>query len=252
MTIILTGCSSGIGAETAKQLKAQGARVIGFDLKAPAAHVDEYIPIDLNDYSAIEKAVTQLNERGDALCNIAGVPPTLPPAVQIKVNFFGLRHFTNLMIPKLNDNAQIINLASLVGMKWMQNLETINRLFALTNLGDIDGFLKGHNVFGDETYAFSKEAVIAWTMQAAHQWKERGITIKSISPGPVKTPILKDFEATIVKKQVSLPEEFKANPEDIARMVCFLCGDGGRWINGTNIPMDGGLWAFRMAPNLFK
>lgn len=252
MKVILTGCSSGIGAETAKQLKAQGATVIGLDLKEPKANVDEYIPIDLNNFSAIEKAVNQLKAKGDVLCNIAGVPPTLPPTVQITVNFLGLRHFTELMVSKLNDNAQIINLASMAGMKWMQRLDKINQLFALRNPDDAEQFLNDHQIFEADTYLFSKEAVIAWTIKVAHQWKDRGITVKSVSPGPIKTPILKDFEATIAKKQVSLPEAFKGEPRDIAAMVCFLCGEGGRWINGTNIVMDGGLMALRMGANLFK
>ncbi len=251
MNVILTGCSSGIGAETAKQLKAQGATVIGLDINEPKANVDEYIRIDLGDFSAIEKAVSQLSVKGDALCNIAGVPPTLPPAMQIKINFLGLRHFTELMIPKLNDNAQIINLASLAGMGWMQRLKEINGLFALRNPDETAQFLKDQQIPEDATYHFSKEAVIAWTIKVAHEWKDRGITVKSVSPGPIKTPILKDFEATIVKKQVSLPEEFKGETVGIARMVSFLCGDGGRWINGTNIVMDGGLKAFRMGPKLF-
>ena len=96
-TVALTGCSSGIGAETARQLKEQGARVIGFDLKEPSGNVDQYIPIDLANESSIQEAVAKCEEKIDALCNIAGVPPTLPAMVQIKVNFFGLRTFTNLM-----------------------------------------------------------------------------------------------------------------------------------------------------------
>ncbi|SIS43347.1 NAD(P)-dependent dehydrogenase, short-chain alcohol dehydrogenase family [Zobellia uliginosa] len=251
-TIIITGCSSGIGAETARQLKAQGMTVVGFDLKKPEANVDVYIPMDLSDYSSIDKAVEALKIKGDALYNVAGVPPTLPTDIQIKVNFFGLRHFTNLMIPKLNSNASIINLASLAGANWLNNIDHINSLFAIENPDEAEQFLIENNLNDVATYAFSKEAVIAWSLKVSDKWKEKGITVKSVSPGPIKTPILKDFEATIVKKQVSLPEEYKGETRDIAAMLCFLCSDGGRWVNGTDILMDGGLKASRLKSSLFN
>ena len=248
--IIVTGCSSGIGAETCRQLKSQGATVIGFDLKAPTENVDTYIPIDLANDAAIQKAVASFSGGADALCNIAGVPPTLPPMIQLKVNFFGLRTFTNLIAPKLNDGASIVNLASMAGMKYMQNIPHLKTLFAMENQDTTEGFLKENNLFGEVTYNFSKEAVILWTMKMVNAWKDRGITIKCVSPGPIKTPILKDFMETIAKKQVILPEEYKGETPDIAGIVVFLCGEGGRWINGQNIVADGGLLATRMGKGM--
>lgn len=245
-TIIVTGCSSGIGAETCKQLKAQGATVIGFDLNEPKENVDTYIPIDLTKDDAIEKAAAQFEGRADALCNIAGVPPTLPAMVQIKVNFFGLRTFTKLMIPKLNKGASIINFASIAGMKYMQRVPLIKQLMAFEKAEDAETLMKENDVYGENTYNFSKEVVILWTMKMVPICKAHGITIKSISPGPVKTPILQDFMDTIAKKQALPPAGFEAEPKDIAAFVIFLCGEGGRWMNGQNVLIDGGLLATRM------
>jgi NAD(P)-dependent dehydrogenase (short-subunit alcohol dehydrogenase family) len=46
-----------------------------------------------------------------------------------------------------------------------------------------------------ETYPLSKELLLLWTMQAAHQplFKDRGLRVNAVSPGPVTTPILKEF-----------------------------------------------------------
>ena len=245
-TIIITGAASGIGAETAKQLKSAGHTIIAFDRNEPKEFVDEYIPIDLSEKSNIKEAVSKFKGKAHAICNIAGVPPTVSPDLQIKVNFFGLRTFTELMAVKLHEGASIVNLASVAGGLWKQNIEVLNKLFEIENYDDALPFLEEHNLVGDITYNFSKEAVVLWTLYNASTWTDRGITIKALSPGPVKTPILKDFLATIAKKQVSLPESFKGEPEKIASVVAFLCSDEASWINGQNIVVDGGLSAVRM------
>ncbi len=249
-TVVVTGCSSGIGAETARQLKAQGATVIGLDIKEPSENVDQYIPIDLADDASIANAVAQVESKIDALCNIAGVPPTLPPMVQIKVNFFGLRTFTNLMIPKLNQGASIVNFGSIAGMKYMQRIPLIKQLIAFEKAEDGETWMKENEVYGEETYNFSKEAVILWTMKMAPIAIEKGFTIKCVSPGPVKTPILQDFLDTIAKKNALPPTGFEGEPSDIASFVIFLCSEGGRWMNGQNILIDGGLLATRMGAGM--
>ena len=245
-TIIITGTASGIGAETAKQLKAQGHTIIAFDRNEVTENIDQYIPIDLSNEERIKEAVNKFKGKAHALCNIAGVPPTVPPEVQIKVNFFGLRLFTELMIDKLHDGASIVNLASVAGGGWMKNIPLINDLFQISDFSEGLSFLEKNNLVGNITYNFSKEAVILWTLYNATSWSDRGITIKALSPGPVKTPILQDFLDTISKKQVILPEAMKGDPKKIAGVVAFLCGEEASWINGQNIVSDGGLSAMRM------
>jgi NAD(P)-dependent dehydrogenase (short-subunit alcohol dehydrogenase family) len=105
--IVVTGVASGIGAETAKVLKAQGAMVIGVDRNEPKENVDLYIKADLGNPDSIAAAVEAVPNGIDALCNIAGLPPTKDRVDVLKVNFLGLRHLTELMIGKLNDNASI-------------------------------------------------------------------------------------------------------------------------------------------------
>ena len=97
-TIVVTGAASGIGAETARIVKEQGATVIGLDLNEPAANVDRYIRVDMSDPASIDEAVAAIPAGVDAICNIAGLPPTKNRALVLKVNFLGLRDFTEKMI----------------------------------------------------------------------------------------------------------------------------------------------------------
>jgi NAD(P)-dependent dehydrogenase (short-subunit alcohol dehydrogenase family) len=244
--IVLTGAASGIGAETAKTIKAQGATVIGIDRNEPKGNVDEYIKADLSDPASIATVVDAIPNGIDALCNIAGLPPTHDRVSVLKVNFLGLRHFTELMIGKLNDNASIVNVASLAGLGWPEAGEQIKAFLALKDFNGVEAFCDetGIENEGGRSYFFTKEALIVWTMMNRWTWRDRGIRMNCISPGPVETPILPDFLETLGERA---EEDAKimdrpGRPEDIAPVIAFLCSDDSAWIRGANIPCDGGMY----------
>lgn len=243
--IVVTGVSSGIGAATAKTLKERGARVIGIDRNEPGGDVDHYIKADLGEPGSIEQAVRLTPDRTDALCNIAGVPPTCDRALVLRVNFLGLRHLTELMIGKFNNPASIINMASNAGIGWPDAGPQIRNLIALRDFDAVEKFCQENHVQqeGGRAYPFSKETIIVWTMINCWTWKDRGIRMNCISPGPVDTPILPEFVKSLGKKA---DEEKKimgrpGRPEDIAPVVAFMCSDSSIWIRGANIVCDGGM-----------
>ncbi|MBN2062380.1 MAG: coniferyl-alcohol dehydrogenase [Deltaproteobacteria bacterium] len=243
--IVVTGASSGIGAETAKMLKERGVKVIGIDRNEPQGNVDQYIKADLGAPGSIEDAVRSTPDRIDALCNIAGVPPTFDREVVLRVNFLGLRHLTELMIEKFNNPASIVNMASLAGLGWPDAVPQIKKLIALRDFDAVEKFCEENNVSQKDgrAYPFSKEAVIVWTMMNRWTWSDRGIRMNCVSPGPVDTPILPEFVKSLGKKA---DEDKKimdrpGRPEDIAPVVAFLCSHGSNWLRGTNIFCDGGM-----------
>ena len=99
-----------------------------------------------------------------------------------------------------------------------------------------------------EAYPLSKELLLLWTMRAAHSppFRGRAIRVNAVSPGPVTTPILKEFRQIFGDPRVDddIARVGRAgSPSDIAPAALFLCSDGARWINGANLPVDGGLEA---------
>ncbi len=242
--IIVTGAASGIGAATAALAQADGAHVIAVDINAPANSIGRFIKADISNRASIDRLIAELPSGIDGLVNSAGLPPTRSAAEVIKVNLVGLKYLTLNLMNKLADGAAIVNLASLAGLGWADAKETIA---AAQNLGfdDVEAFCKRHTIEGGRSYFFSKEALIVWTMQNRWTWRARGIRMNAVSPGPVDTPILKDFLATLGARA----EEDRRTmdrpgvPADIAPVVNFLLSDGSAWIRGANIPVDGGMFS---------
>lgn len=243
-TIVVTGCSSGIGKETARLIKQLGGDVIGVDINKTEDYVDELYLADMSDRRTIKALIMALPTRIDGIANIAGLPPTAPADKVILVNLVGLKFFTENMIPKLNDNASIVNLASLAGFGWEQALHSIKASEDL-EFEDVARFAKDHHITneGGRSYFFTKEALVVWTMQQRWAWRSRGIRMNAVSPGPVDTPILKDFLETLGERaeEDARVMDRPGLPEDIAPVVAFLLSDMTSWIRGTNVPVDGGM-----------
>ena len=67
--------------------------------------------------------------------------------------------------------------------------------------------------------------------------------MNAVSPGPVATPILKDFIETLgarAEEDMRVMDR-PGRPADIAPVVAFLLSDQSAWIRGSNIPVDGGM-----------
>lgn len=249
---VVTGAASGIGAATAKLMHQQGWDVFVLDRNRPADTYSGYVHADLGDANSIRAAVAALPSGINALCNIAGLPPTAGARPTMRVNFFGLREFTESLVPKLADAASIVNVASLAGVGWPDNIARVKGALAVGSLSEADAYIASAGITDEECYFFSKECLIVWTMKSWSRWRDRGIRMNSVSPGPVETPIAKDFLATLGERAAKDAErsERPAWPEDIAPVIAFLCRPESAWVRATNIQADWGLYAAAMEEKL--
>lgn len=91
-------------------------------------------------------------------------------------------------------------------------------------------------------YTASKAAVEAMVKILAKELKGTGITVNAVAPGPVATEMFyagKTEEA--VKRAVEeCPMGRLGEPDDVAAVVGFLASDGGEWVNGQIIRVNGG------------
>ena len=145
----------------------------------------------------------------------------------------------------------MVNVASIAGYGWRANLERAKALADVAGFPDVPEVAGNYAVSDAEGYPVSKEALLLWTQRAAHQdpFKARGVRVNAVSPGPVATPILKEFRAVFGDPRVDgdISAVGRAGTaSDIAPSdpVPLL---GRRALpNGANLPVDGGLEAVSM------
>lgn len=244
-TYIVTGVASGIGARTCELLQSEGATVIGVD-RTPTQNADQFFDADLGDPASIDALIDQLPAGANGLANIAGVPPTRDAETVLRVNLYGLQRLTTGLVPKLADEASIVNLASLAGFGWPKALDQVKATLALGLESDVAGFVAEQALQDAEagrSYFLSKEALIVWTIQNRWTWRDRGITMNCVSPGPVRTPILQDFIDTLGERAAEDRKvmDRPAEADDVAPVVSFLLSPGAKWLRGANITADGGM-----------
>lgn len=248
-TIVVTGCSSGIGAASATLLRQGGDIIVGVDISDPApGSVDQFVHMDQADSGSIEKAIEILPSDIYGVVNSAGVPPAerFPPAYVLKVNFYGLREFTTKLLPKIARGGAIVNLSSAAGMGWPTNIELLKEALAVTNLNDVDEFSERHEIHTEgmdnlASYSLSKQLLIVWTATAHRFWKDTGVRMNALAPSAVVTPILDDFLAAFgeaAAQRIAAIGEISA--EEIAVFVKLLLDPAYELLNGTTIPTERG------------
>lgn len=247
-TIVITGVSSGIGARAAQLALQSGADVIGLDIDEPRDNAASFIAVDLSSVTAIHDILARLPQHIDALCNVAGVAGTQGAAKTLGINFYGARALAEAVAPRLRKGGAIVNVASIAGYGWRAHLDRARGLVGIQGFPDVAEVVREFGIKDEEGYPVSKEALLLWTMRAARQdlFRARGIRVNAVSPGPVETPILKQFRTAF--GDTSVDSDIArvggaGNPSDIAPAILFLCSDGSGWINGVNLPVDGGLEA---------
>ena len=81
---------------------------------------------------SIDAAIAKLPPEIYALFNCAGVPHPPFPAVDVMlINFVGLRHLTEALLPRIADGGAIASIASTAGMAWKTNLERVRAFLAV-------------------------------------------------------------------------------------------------------------------------
>jgi acetoacetyl-CoA reductase len=233
-TALVTGAVTGIGAATAKQLKAAGYAVIAnhYGMADQAAAFRDATGIQVHEFDVANFDATQ-----EA---IAAVEHEFGP-IEILVNNAGITADGMLHKMTYEQWRRVIDVdlggcfntcrAVMGGMRE-------RRFGRIVNVSSVNG-LSGQA--GQTNYAAAKAGVIGFTKALALEGASRGITVNAIAPGYTDTSMVRAVPANILEGIIaSVPVGRLAEPDEIARGVLFLVAEDAGFITGATLSINGG------------
>ena len=242
---VVTGGASGIGLGAAQQLAAEGHAVALLDRNGPGA---EAAAADLRTQGARALPVqVDVADRGSVEQAFAAVRSELG-AVGILVTSAGIESFQPLLEITPESWARIIEI-NLTGTFWCVQVAVPDMIDAgwgrVVTISSQSAQSGAPNM---AHYSASKGGVIALTKSLAVDLARKGITVNTIAPSIVDTPMARAAEASgdfpgvdVVGPMVPLGRA--GTPADIAAAVSYLCSeDGGSYITGQLLGVNGGMY----------
>lgn len=241
--VVVVGAGSGIGAAVATHFHDRGDFVLAVDVRPHQTPASRHLQCDLRDAEAVTALLSQIGAGWDMLAHVAGIPGTAPPADVLAVNYLGMRLMTEGMLPLLRRGGSVVAVASTAALGWEQRVEVLGGLLEATDAEAVDRWQAGQDP-DYPVYTTSKQAVILYAKRlAGPAWAKYGVRINTVSPGPVETPILADFEQSMGKDMldhVRATVGRHGRVDDIVPLIDFLGSPQAGWISGQDIHIDAG------------
>jgi len=245
---LITGSTSGIGLAIARQFAAEGYLVAinSFEPESAVTSVvssiegeAQYFQADLSKGDAGAKLVDAVIDhfgRIDVLVNNAGVQKVSP------IDDFPVEDWDRIRAISLDGSFHTIRAAvpDMVSRGW----------------GRIINIVSAHGLRASpfkSAYVATKHGLIGLTKTVALEVAEKGITVNAICPGYVWTPLVekqledqakthKMSKENVVRNIMLAPQPTRefVQPEEIASLAFYLCGDMARSITGASLTIDGG------------
>lgn len=231
--IIITGAAGGMGRAHALAAAELGAHICVADLREGDESVSEIRKrggsasshlLDVSDEASWQDLVEQIRNDG---FDVVGL-----------VNNAGISYYNGFEETAVDDWKKLLDInltGTFLGIKTVGPVIASGGGGAIVNIASVSG-MTGYFV---PSYGSSKWGVIGLTQSAAGEWSDSGVRVNAVSPGIVQTPLLKDQEL-VESFSEAIPLGCIAQPEDVAKVVKFLLSDDAAYVNGANLPVDGG------------
>jgi 3-oxoacyl-[acyl-carrier protein] reductase len=242
---IITGAASGMGRATAHLFADEGAHVAVVDLSAEGvlAVVDEIrsvhgtsscegFVVDVADPHALKELVVDVVARFgqlDIVINNAGLS-LINSAFQDEDAYEA--NWAKTLDVNLTAHSRLIRAA-------LPHLQQSN-CARVVNIASTESIVA---TAGLAAYAASKAGVVGLTKSLAVELGRHGITVNCICPGPINTAMTEAIatEAKEIYAKRRVPLRRYGMPEEVAHMTLNLCLPSASFVNGTSIPVDGGM-----------
>ena len=233
--VLVTGASGGIGSAVSKVFSS------GEDYELIVAGTNKEKLLNLKDKlqnDNIKILEANLSETENFINELTKINLD----VDILINNAGINR-DNLLIRMSDDDLlQVVNINLISTIKLTKYLvrnmikKRYGRIISISSIVGVTGNA------GQSNYASTKAGVIAFSKSLAQEVASRGITVNTISPGYIKSPMTDNLNENIQQNILAkIPCGRFGNPEDISNAVNFLANDDANYITGSNIHVNGGM-----------
>jgi NAD(P)-dependent dehydrogenase (short-subunit alcohol dehydrogenase family) len=238
--VVVTGAAGGIGAEVARAFAVAGARVCAVDVKEDG--LAELLPtlaggphrseaLDLRELTGHEGLLRRTaSELGglDVLANMAAVLIRRGDIDEVTEEDWDFQHDVNLKAGFFLNRA---------AARIMREQGRGGRIINFTSQGWWTGGFGGSVV-----YSATKGGIVSMSRGLARTYAKDGITVNTVSPGAVDTPMLRGglTDEQLESHISQIPLGYMAEPADLAGTVVFLASDHARYITGATLNVSGG------------
>jgi 3-oxoacyl-[acyl-carrier protein] reductase len=237
-TAIVTGASRGIGREIAKRLAADGFSVV-INYSGNAAKAQE-VAREIESTGAKAVAVKANVDNEDEVAHLFEQARAILGRIDVVVHSAGIMLLSPISKNDLQqfDKVLATNLRGtfLVFAQAAQHVEDGGRIIVLSS----SVLAKSFPGYG--AYIASKAGVEGLVRVLANALRGRNVTVNAVAPGPVGTELFLQDKTPEQIAQLSkvAPLERLGEPIDIARVVSFLAGPDGGWVNAQVLRVNGG------------
>ena len=244
-TVIVTGAASGIGRGVAERFSQEGANVVLCDIDekklgeaAAGLPGDRTIAqrCDVTQFAEVSALVAAAVRRFgavDVMVNNAGIAAE-GTALEVSVEDWGKTVDTDLGGVFHGCRAALPELLKTQG--------------CIVNTASVSGLAAD---WGMCAYNAAKGGVVNLTRSLALDFGAKGVRTNSVCPSLTQTGMTEDMiknEVLVERFMERMPLRRVAQPADIAAVVAFLASDDAHFVNGVNIPVDGGVMASNGQP----
>ncbi|QJD71173.1 3-oxoacyl-ACP reductase FabG [Marinobacterium sp. LSUCC0821] len=237
---LVTGATRGIGKAIAENLSGQGVTVIGTatseggakaisDYLSALGNAGKGVVLNVADPESVDAVIAQIQAEFGA--------------VTILVNNAGITK-DNLMMRMKDDEWDSVintNLTSVYRMvKGVLRGMTKARWGRIVSVSSVVGSMGNA---GQANYAAAKAGMEGFSRALARELGSRNVTVNCVAPGFIDTDMTADLPEAhkeMLQSQISLSR--LGQPEEIAAVVGFLCGESGGYVTGETIHVNGGMY----------